>query len=415
GLVEDAQAAERRRDMERRLDGCRSAPEFILQTAEALRLLMADDYAIVRIAEAERVARRLGAQEPVAADPLTATVLAVLDELMNLPVEAFTTQRAELLTHVGQALGETGPAVPPALTWDAFLEWLKTPETLLAVAAVAGQPRDTAPARLPDEFLSAMRQLELMWLFQDLDLTAEQAAAMGELLAQIEVDVKNAQAKQAEVAADAPGILSQVKAALSQGQPIPAKVADAARKLLASAEEVDANLTRAMAENLVAFRRLLSEPQRSLVYWQPDGPALRAMPREYRAEAMHHDAVLIADAVDFLNAIKFQRSKRYRNVKVQFTDDFVAQYVDPDSPEFDAIVDAVLEVVTQARYVAPEDWENGADVEYGARVIRAMGLLEELEVPAPGNEPYDWRDLYELLTDPAAVAMARMWMGTPGQ
>ncbi|MCX7599284.1 MAG: hypothetical protein N2512_10550, partial [Armatimonadetes bacterium] len=47
GLVEDAQAAERRRDMERRLDGCRSAPEFILQTAEALRLLMADDYAIV--------------------------------------------------------------------------------------------------------------------------------------------------------------------------------------------------------------------------------------------------------------------------------------------------------------------------------------------------------------------------------
>lgn len=412
GIVEDAQTADQRREMERRLDGCRSAAEFVVQTAEALRLLMADDYAIVRMSEAERIASRLGAREPVAADPLTRTVLALLDELMTLPVEAFTAQRTELLAHVGQVLGETETAVPPALTWDAFLDWLKTPETLLAVATIAGQSRDAAPARLPEEFLSAMRQLELMWLLEDLDLSPDQAVAMSELLSQIEVDVTSAQAKRAEVAADAPEILNQVKAALGEGQPIPAKVADAARKLLASAEEVDANLTRAMAENLVAFRRMLSEPQRSLVYWQPDGPALRAIPRNQRAEALRHDAALIADAVDFLNAIKFQRSKRYRNVKVQFTDDFVAQYIDPRSPDFDAVVDAVLEVVTQARYVTPEDWENGADVEYGAQVIRAMGLLEELEVPARGNEPYDWRDLFQMLTDPAAVAMARRWTAT---
>lgn len=412
GIVEDAQTADRRREMERRLDGCRSASEFIVQTAEALRLLMPDDYEIVRFSEAERIASRLGAREPVAADPLTRTVLALLDELMTLPVEAFTTQRAELLAHVGQVLGETGAAVPPVLTRDEFVGWLKLPETLLAVAELAGQPRDTGPTRLPEEFLSAMRQLELMWLFEDLSLTGEQALAISDLLVQIGVDVRNAQAKRAEVAADAPEILSQVKAAIREGRPIPAQVADAVRKLLANAEEVEANLTRAMAENLTAFRRMLSEPQRSLVYWQPDGPALRAIPRNQRAEALRHDAALIADAVDFLNAIKFQRSKRYRNVKVQFTDDFVAQYVDPRSPEFDAVVDAVLEVVTQARYVAPEDWENGADVEYGAQVIRAMGLLENLEVPARGNEPYDWRYLYDLLTDPAAAAMARTWMGT---
>lgn len=414
GVVEDPQAAEQRREMERRFDGSRSAAEFIVNTAEALRLLMADDYAIVRLPEAERVARRLGAREPVAADPLTATVLSVLDDLMTLPVEAFTTQRAALLRRVGQIIGEPeSAAIPPVLTWDAFTDWLKAPETLLVLRDLAGQPGSTAPAQVPEEFLSAMHEIELMWFFEHLEPNGAQAAAISELLTQIQVDLRNAEAKRAEVAAEAPQLLGQVKAALTAGDAIPTKLADAVQKLLARAEEVEANLRRAMVENIAAFQRLLSEPQRSLVYWQPDGAALRAMPRDRRAESLRHDAALIADAVDFLNAIKFQRSKRYRNVKVQFTDDFVAQYVDPNSPDFDAVVEAVLEVVRQARYVTPEDWESGADVEYGARVIRAMGLLQELEVPAPENEQYDWRDLYELLTDSRAVAMAQTWMAAP--
>jgi hypothetical protein len=251
-------------------------------------------------------------------------------------------------------------------------------------------------------------------LLSDLGLGDDQARATAEGLASASSQLRAAAAKRDEIAGAAPDVLAVVREALTQGQAIPPEAADAAQKLLAQADEVEANLTDAMVKNIEGLRRLLGPGQRGVVYWRPEGAVLRAIPREDRAADLKREAALVADGLDFINSVKFQSAKRYGNVKVQFTEDFVAQYVDPNGPFYERAREAALDVVRQARMVSTDDWDNGAGADYAGQLMQAVGALEQQVLPAQRNERYLWADLYELLTDNRVVTTARGWL-TGGQ
>ena len=410
GLGEKAQAvetpeqAQRRRLDERRFWGARNAAEAVLAEAEALRLLMPDDHALVRVAEAERLANAIAGG--TAPPELVDTVLGILDHLVDLPPQAFVADRQALLADVARQLNLPPEVIQtPAVTWDEFLRWLAMPETQTVLATIAGKSMPTRNM-LPEDFETTFAQLRVFGLIWDLNMSPGQVRAFAQLAQAIAGAVREASQVRRKIAEDALQAIPGLRKALKEHKPPEAETADQIQKVLAADDEREVNLKLAMLRYLRNFRRILAPPQRQLVDWVPPGDVQRLVPAQVRTVRLRQRAALIQQALEFLNRLKYQTAKRYMNLKVSQSQQFVAAFVPPDSPDFDRAMDFVLNLVTEARMVPREDWENGADVEFATRLMRGLGVLRDDVVPPPtGDELYDWQTLYDLLTAKGALSM----------
>ena len=402
GAVETEQQAEQRRVVERQLSGARSPAEAVVSAAEALRLLMPDDYALVRVAEAQRLAGAIAGGNPP--PQLVATVLGVLDSLVDMPPQRFAGDRPQLLAYVARQLNlPPSAAAFPEITWDQFLAWLSAPETATVLATIAGQ---TPPGRtqIPKEFSLALAQARVMVFAADLRLSPAQTAVLVQWLRGVAEAVEEAEKDRESLAEKALELLPDVREALKSGKPLEGKLADKLQQVLAAAEEIDAKLKLAMVGYIRRLRRILTPPQRQLIDWVPPGDVLRLLPPGARVDQLRRRAALIAQAIDFLNRIKYQIAKRYMNLKVSLSQRFVADFIPPDSPDYDQAVSFVIDLVGEARMVPREEWEGGADVEYATRLMRGLGVIRDLLPPPPtGQELYTWSTLYEMFTQPAVA------------
>ncbi len=403
-LVETAQQAATRRLAERRFSGARSPAEAVLIAAEALRLLMPDDYALVRVAEAERLAAAISGGQP---EPgLVSNVLDVLDMLVDLPPQRFVADRRRLLADIAQRLGlPPAAAALPQVTHDEFVRWLMTPETYNVLRTLAGKSLPTH-TEVPEEYQSYLGKLRVLTLMTDLQMRPGQVRAFVQLCGQISRAVTAAESDRKAVGKQALELVPSVRDALKAGKALEGSVADKVQKVLADADGIDRDLRVAMMAYIRQLRRILSPPQRALVDWVPPGEVLRLLPPQARTANLRRRAGLIQQAIDFLNRLKFQVAKRYMNLKVSLSQDFVAGFVPPDSPDFDRAMDFVLELVAEARMVPPQDWDNGADVEFATRLMRGLGVLRDPVPPPPSEDVlYTWQDLYEIFTTPGAAAV----------
>jgi hypothetical protein len=407
GLAEDEETARQRALGERRFHGARHAAEAVLMAAESLHLLMPDDYALVRVSEAEAIAQAMvgGAGRP--SPQAVQAVLAVLDDLQEVPAQSFTRQRAQLLASIAQRLGlPAEEAHLPPVSWEELLRWVQAPQTAAVVGLLAGQTAAAAP-QPPPALQAALEQLDLLAMMAELQLTAEQREALGGLLTRVARDAAAAERARARLGERAGDLLAKARASLAAGQALPAETADALQAVLAEADEIRAQLEAAMIEHLDNFRRLLGPAQRELVDWTPPGRVLREVPPEERARDLRRRASLLTEAIDFLDSIKYQPAHHYANVKVQYTQKFVSQFVDPESPQFEAAMTMALDTVTEARFVDREDWEKGTKVEFATHLLQGLGALEPPGLPPPGQRVlYTWQQLYDLFTSPGVVKLA---------
>ncbi|MCD6352230.1 MAG: hypothetical protein J7M26_08930 [Armatimonadetes bacterium] len=406
-LAEGPRRAEARRAAERQLHGARSVPEFILMAAESLRLLMPDDYHLVRFAEAQRLADAIADSPQGPPTELLHTVLVALDNLTSLPPRAFVDQRHQILLDLAQRFGVNPVAVAePLVTWDELVECVKSPQALVALSEIAGK---TPPAVTlsPQELERVMAQARLAALTLDLQLTGEQLSAFSQIMGRVTVLVARRD-KVTKTHGDAAlALLPAVRQSITSGQPLDLKAADSFKKLFDDLTAADLDLKLAMMPHLVQLRRLLAPPQRAMVDWVPPGEVLRQVSPATRADELKRRAAMIADALGFINSVKYSVANEYRNRKVQFSLDFLSQYFRPDTPAFDHALDFTLRLLTDARHVDLQDWENGVGVEYATNLLRGLGIIRDRRTPlATGQELYTWRDVYEVMTGAAHSAVA---------
>lgn len=397
-LAESREAALVRKDAERHFGGARNAAEFILSAAEALRLLMPDDYHLVRFSEAQRLARTIADTPGPPPQPLVDNVLRTLDDLMNVAPQALVAERAGLLAEIGRRLGlQLHTVIQPAVDWDQLMACLKSPQVFQVLHALAGTTPPATPLT-PQGFEGAMAQIGLIAFTSDLQLRREQAAALGQIMAEMQRGIAAYKQDVAGLGEQALPLMATARQALTSGQPLDAQTADRLQALLEEDAAATADLKVAMVRYLSQVRRILGPPQRDLVDWTPPGDVQRLVPPTRMAEGLRERAGIIAGALDFINSIKYTTGSEYPKKKVQFSLDYVAQFYRPDTPPFQQALDFTLQVVTDARGVELAAWQSGVGVEYATRLAEGLGLLRDTLPSQPtGNELYTWQDLCDLL------------------
>ncbi len=409
GTVENEAAAIRRRTAERQFRGARNAAEFVLMAAEALRQLMPDDYVLVRFSEAQRLAEVIAQAPPRAA--LVGTILALLDDLVHLPPQAFVDQRQQLLAEIATRLGQPAPAgLVPAVSWDELVQWLKEPQTYQLLQRLAGKT-PSATVLVPKQFVAAVQQTAIIEMVARLQMSHPQVRVLAQLLASLSEATRQFEADREQIGEKASDLLDQVRKALTEGKPLEGTLADQVKKVLAADDEAINSYKIAVHGHIMRFRRILAPAQRALIDWAAPGEVLRHIPPQVKMAELRRRAAMIADAIQFLNSIKYQLPKKYMNVKVPFTRDFVSRFIDPATPEFDTAMQFALGLVAEARFVPREEWEGGANVEYATRLLLGLGVLSlPMGFPLHGEAMYSWRDLYEMFSSSGADELAKIWL-----
>jgi hypothetical protein len=411
-VVEPKEAADETARLERLFDGAHSPAEFIVDDAEALRMLEDEDYRLMRRVESQRIAERITGNRSAATARLADRIMGALDALRDLPDQDFDSGRALLIQQVSQNLNLPGPQTPtPPVTWRQLVEWAATPETASLMAALSGQaaPKITP---VPQAVTDAMAELRMLGFILGVQPGPQQMGALGQLLAAAGTDKQAVQARADQAAQEAAEALPKTIDAVSKGQAVPADVADKVQQALADGDGADGMMKAAMSTHINGLRRILTGPQREMIDWRPTGGAEKIPPEE-RARVLEAEAGVIGEALDALNTIKFAAGWKYKNLKVQFTEPLVARYIDPRSPDYEDAVRFALDLVRDARYVKQADWYAGADVEFATRLMRRLGGLQE-EPDATREGPpamYDWQDVYEILSGTAGTPLAAALAG----
>ncbi len=404
-IVEPRDAAGQTADMEVRYNGARSPAEYVVDEAEALRMIEDNDYRLMRRVEAQRIAERILGGPGQAADRFSGQVINALDSLRALPDQDFGSGRARLIQQVAQNLNVAGPpATAPAVTWREFAGWVAAPETAKVLATMAGTdaPKITpVPANVAD----ALSDLRMVMLFLDLQLGPEQARSLGQLLAAVGVDKTAVKAEADQAERQAGDVLPRIVNALAQGQTVGGDVADAVQKALAQGDAAKAMMRAAMTIHVTGFKRILTPAQRDMIDWAPSEAADK-LPAEERSHVLEQQAGVIGEGLDELNTIKFAQALRYKTLMVSFSRDVVARYIDPRRPDFEDAVRFARQLAIDARFVKIADWYAGDDLIFAIRLMRGLGALEEGPGATQGRALYLWDEIYDILLGTAATPLA---------
>lgn len=138
-LVQTAEQAQARAARAARMAGFASVGEYVAMELDALRDLMADEYAIVAPAEARRVAGNIVAMEAPDAGALDAAadvILQIMNQVRAWTPPFYTQQRETLPQQIEAALGIAGETAP--VSYEDLLRLVRSERTPAVMALVTG-------------------------------------------------------------------------------------------------------------------------------------------------------------------------------------------------------------------------------------------------------------------------------------
>lgn len=137
-LVQSAEAAQAQAARAARMAGFTSVGEYVAMELDAIRDLMADEYAAVAAAEARRIAANIvGPEAPAPTIDATAgVILQIMNQVRTWTPPVYTQQRETLPQQIEAALGVTS-ATPPVSHED-LLRLLRSERTPVVIALVTG-------------------------------------------------------------------------------------------------------------------------------------------------------------------------------------------------------------------------------------------------------------------------------------
>lgn len=393
-----------------RYDGASSPAEYIVDKAQALRMLNNGTYRLVRLVESQRIAERIVGRRGRVATQLAAGIRNALDSLRALPDQDFDTGRAALIQQVATNLNVAGPpAGGPPMSWPDFVDWLTRPATAKLMADLSGQPAPTvSPVAKGVE--GSLYDLRTIMLLLNLQLGREQVASLGQLLASVGVDKKAADVRLDQADQNATKVLPKILATVKGGQAAQGKVADSVQTALANSDAAQNALRTSMAAHVTSFRRILAPAQRALVDWTATGAGAKPS-AQGQVVLLRREAGVIREGLDVLNKVKFARGTQHNTAMATLGRPLVARYVDPRGPDFSTAYDSAIRLISEARFVNIDQWRAGADVEYATQLMAGLGALNEASSgPAP-NAIYGWGDIYEILLGTANTPLATAFGG----
>lgn len=222
-------------------------------------------------------------------------------------------------------------------------------------------------------------------------------------------EYENENQKAAEMTASA---LKPHLPALKQSFTVDENVKAALASFTESAAQRRAKLLAAVARQINAVRRMLTPEQQRLVNWTRPAEVRIAAPEEELLEELRDMLADIQEIRRVLERIRYLIPGDYITRRVGLLREFLQDYYLPDTPEFNEALNWMIRLTDEMRRVPERDWPEEATL-YVGRVWQylrggAPQLQEEQQEPAA---PYNWWNVFNLLTDPQTPVLLQQLIG----
>lgn len=166
---------------------------------------------------------------------------------------------------------------------------------------------------------------------------------------------------------------------------------------LATREQRRLKLLRDVDMYVRQVRRALEPEQVRLVDWTRPAEAGTQTDDQRTLEEMRQLLADLNDVGRLLDRIRYSITSDYTTTRVGRVAEFLRQYYQPNTREFNDAMDYMLRLTDEVRQVSENDWPQQASV-YAGRVLQRVGALDAGQ-PEDDRAGYNWWDVYGLLVD----------------
>ncbi len=173
-----------------------------------------------------------------------------------------------------------------------------------------------------------------------------------------------------------------------------------------------AKMLASVDRQINAVRRMLTPEQQRLVNWTRPAEVRIAAPEEGLLEELREMLGDIHEIRRVLERIRYLIPGDYITRRVGMLREFLQDYYPPDTPEFNAALDWMIRLTDEMRRVPERDWPEEAAI-YVGRVWQYLsgGEPQPLAGAQEPAAPYNWWDVFYLLTDPQTPTLLEQIIG----
>ncbi len=379
-----------------------SLAEYIAGVIDAQRDLMPDDYELIRIPEAQRIAAKIVPPNSPNFVSVVGQVLQLTDSIHSQPQGQYAQQYPVLAEQVAEYLRLPPPSVQAPISHQQLLDFLTSPYTVPLLqrraAMAATEPLPTDARHIEDCLVSEAGEVsDFIGLLDYLQVSVNQLAAIAPVVKQISTIVQathNPAAGRGEAFKNA---LIQVRDALLVSGQVPPEW----QQLQTSVELQQDQARQQIAQQLQQLEKMLLPGQNQLIDWRSPADILAADSERLIREQSRMLAEM-RNIVDVFERLRFRSIEDYRRTRVAELNRLLARYgIFQDSPAYQEFRSYGIGILSQIRQTSWEQFGQ-ARITLAVQFLGKLGVIGEASAgPAP-QAPLTWQDMFTALTYPKA-------------
>ena len=384
------------------LDSPGSIAEYIVAVTDVQRALRPDEYALVRIPQAERIAAEIVGPTSPQFRAVVDQVVQLTDMLYSWSQERYIQERPTLADQVAGYLQLPPPSAKWPISQQRLFRFLSSPYTIGLLQRMAA---GTTPQALPTEakaiedypLVDAADIMDLTGLLNYLQLSVAQLDALARVVQQIKPAVESVRSPWINQGESFNNSLTLIRdLLLTTGQVAP------------EWQQFRTNLAQQrhrgrwqVAEQLAQVERILTPGQNEVIDWRPPAGILAASSQRL----VRQQTRLLGEmriVIEVWERVKYFDPEDYRRLRIRALNQLLESYgITQDSPDYPQYRAFGLEVLSQVRQTPLDQWEQHR-IFLALDFLRELGIIEPL-VAGPGTGvPVTWEDIYRALSYPQA-------------
>jgi len=383
------------------LEGASSLAEYIAGVINTQRDLMPDEYELVRIPEAQRLAAKIVPPDSPQFGQVVEQLLQLTDSVHAQPQAQYIEQYPTLVEQIAQYLQLPAPSAQPPISHQQLLDFLASPYTLpllqrrAALATAEPLPTDSRP--IEDCLVCQAEKISnIVGLLDYLQISVPQLSAIAPVVQRIDSILQPIRQPVTNQGESFKNMLIQVRdLLLAGGQPPPEW-----QQFQTNLEKQRQQARQQVAQQLERVQRRLLPEQNQLINWRPPLDILATDTKRLAREQMR----LLAEmrtVVDVFERLRFRQMHDYQRTRIVELNQLLERYGIPESsPAYPEFRSFGIEILNQMRQTPWEQWPQ-ARIALAIRFLDRLGVIGEASA-GPAQAPLTWQDMFTALTSPQA-------------
>jgi len=401
-LIAPPQPAESQAHRALALEGAGSLAEYIVSIINTQRELMPDEYELIRIPEAQRIAAKIVPPNSPDFVPVVERVLQLTDSIYGQSQDQYTQEYPILAEQVAQYLQLPPPSAQAPISHQQLLDFLSSPYTIPLLQRMAAlaltESLPTEPRPIEDCLVSqAAEVMDIAGLLEYLQVSVQQLSAIAPVIQQIDSILQPVRQPTANEGQAFSNTLMQIRDLVLAGGQVPPEW----QQFQTNLDQQRQQARQQIARELEQIQRTLLPGQNQLVDWRPPMDILAADTERLAWEQTRLLAEM-STVVDVFERLRFRQMQMYQRTRVVELNRLLARYgITEDSPAYPEFRSFGIEILNEMKQTPWENWEK-ARITLAVQFLHKLGVIGGVSAGPAQQAPLTWQDMFTALTSPQA-------------